>query len=1044
MSSPTEEQKLAINEIGKNIIVSAGAGSGKTYVLKERVLKELKEKKSIDKFVILTFTNAAAAEMKVRIRKIIMKNKEVHNQLPLIDSAYITTFDSYAQSIVKKYNYLLNISKNFSIIDKTIVDIELTRLIDEILERNYQNPSDDFKVFINNYCFKNDKGLKKYIIDLYHDLCKFDDKKEFLNTYMDKYYSDEYIKAILKDYNEIYLTLKTTLLEELQELIDHTLDSNASAKNTIAYNTVESARNWEEFNDALNSIKLASANEGVYDEDFIPLKNHISDIISAIKKKRYETDTIARDNYYKTQSSLKVLIDILLELDERITEFKDAHNGYEFHDIANKAIELVAKHEDIRKEIRDEIDEIMIDEYQDTNDIQEKFINYINNDNVFMVGDIKQSIYRFRNANPYIFKSKYDKYVKSEDYKDGNPGVRIDLTSNFRSRKEVIDNINEFFSKIMTNNIGGANYKDDHIMTAKNEDYNSLLIDKYDFNMELLNYEYDGNQPQKDEIEAFIMAKDIKKKIKENKKAVHEVDDKLEFEDISWKHFAVLIDKSKNFDLIKKVFEYEGIPCTIEQDISIKEDDELFILKNLVNLIIHVYEDNLDADFIHSYLSVGRSYVYRMTDNELFDIYNNNSYKETDLYHKAYEISKVINSLSNKEILVRIIDDFDITNKVIEVGDIQNRTYKLEYFVKRFEELNDFGMDIYSLNDYFNQILDSKDDITVNIKDEDSDAVRIMTIHHSKGLEFNYVYLPYLNSDFIFDAPNINRKYGIISQYVENDLVKKPVTSLLIGHNERKEIISEKIRLLYVAITRAKEKFILINSYNKKEPVDVLTEDNLLECTNYTDIITLLKGYFDKYRRDINLNDLGISNAYKSTKSFNYKEAINKNNTIIDVKPIEYDSVLLDNKHFSKPMTSLMTQQLRDTLDMGTYMHYVFEITNFNPLNVDTIAVSDEVKEKVKNFLNEEPGKNIINAKRVFKEHEIRFTKDDSLYHGFIDLLVEYDDHFDIIDYKLSNTSSEEYVKQLNGYKDYVEEKYHKKTNIYLYSINKGKFFPIN
>ena len=1047
MNKPTEEQKNAIDVKNNNVIVSAGAGSGKTFVLKERVLRILKDndKPKITDLVILTFTKNAAAEMKERIRKIINEDDEVNDQASLVDSAYITTFDSYAQSIVKKYNYELNMSKDFGIIDENIVSTELKRIIDDIFERNYNNPSDDFKTMIYSTCYKDDDLFRKDILNIYKSLGKLSDKNEFLTTYIDKYYSEDYINKTIDEYTDYIFDKKDKLVVYLQELLELTLKQDAKETNEKVYNDIYGASTLDELKEVID-FKTAGAYKGWYDGDVSGLK----DCITSIQKKLIgllkwsKKDMI--DNYLATKIPTKELINILIELDNRISEFKDKHNSYEFSDIALKAIDLVKNHKTISEELKNSIKEIMIDEYQDTNDIQEEFVKYIQNKNVYMVGDVKQSIYRFRNANPYIFKDKYDNY--STNLKDiSASGIRIDMTNNFRSRDEVISNINDIFSSLMSNDMGGADYKKSHKMNHGQKKYDELVYPDSNFNLEVLNYnKNDLTMFKPAVIEAFIMAKDIKERIKNKKSAVHEVNKKMVFEPISYKDFCILVDKSANFELIKKVFEYEGIPSIIDKNISIKEDDEVFILKNLITLLISINNKTYDYDFKHAYMSVARSYIWDIKDQELYDIYTNNTYSDTPLFKKLEELSKMINGLSNREILTTLIDEFDIINKLVLVGDIKDRTNKLEFFVNNATNLNKFGYDIYSLKDYFDQVIDGDEKIEMESSSTTDDAVKIMTIHGSKGLEFNYVYLPYLYSRFK-NNKNTNPMsidYGIFLPYYRNEITGKTYLNRLDEIKEEKENMSEKIRLLYVAITRAKEQFIMINNYNENvSSIINPSTDDILNCNSYRDMISLLNNYFNKYTRTIDITKLGITDAYNEVKETDYKSNIDTCNKNITVNEIEYPSILLDNKHFSKPLTKLIDRKLHDTLNMGTYMHYVFEVTKFNPLNVDSLDVSDEIKDKVKKFFNHDISKNIKDAK-VYKEHEIRFMKDGSIYHGFIDLLVEYPDHFDIIDYKLSNLDSEEYVIQLNGYKDYIEEKYHKPTNIYLYSINKDIFKKLN
>ena len=222
MPSWTKEQLEAINEEGKNIIVSAGAGSGKTAVLSERVIKKL-EKTDINKLLILTFTKEAANEMKERIRKKIKKNESLKKQLDLIDSAYITTFDSYALSLVKKYYYLLNISPNIGIIDASIINIKKEEYIDEIFDKLYEEKNILFEKIIKDFCIKDDKDIKRYIIELNNKLDLKLNKEEYLNNYMKNYFSEETINKNIEKYvNLIKEKIKeiNNLLYDIQILVE--------------------------------------------------------------------------------------------------------------------------------------------------------------------------------------------------------------------------------------------------------------------------------------------------------------------------------------------------------------------------------------------------------------------------------------------------------------------------------------------------------------------------------------------------------------------------------------------------------------------------------------------------------------------------------------------------------------------------------------------------------------------------------------------------------------------------------------------------------
>ena len=1031
MSSPTLEQKEAIEKSGKNIIVSAGAGSGKTFVLKERVLRNVRDNTSIDNLIILTFTKNAASEMKDRIRKI-LKNNNLEDA-KYVDSAYITTFDSFAGSLVRKYNYLLNISKDFNVIDDSIIEIELNNILDNIFENRYKNKDNRFVNLINNLCYKSDNSLKKDIITIYKSLDNIIDKINFLNTYINKFYNEDYINNMLNKY-------ENNIFDKVNELIElyNLANEYALKEETIEFNDniileLSNISSLDELIDNYSNLKLKKNFGGkVYDVEYKVIKERIDEVDEYLNDYLIYYKDDLKKQYLSTKENVEELIDILLELDNKINSFKKEHNSYNFSDIAFMAIKLVKDYEFVRNEIKNNTYEIMIDEYQDTNDIQEEFISYIANNNVYMVGDVKQSIYGFRNANPYIFKNKYDSYSNNID------GYKIDLTSNFRSRKEVINNINNIFSKIMFDNIGGADYKKSHIMNFGKTIYNDLESNM-DYNLDLLNYTYDKDKYReytKDELEAFIIVNDIKNKMNSNLTSVHEVNGKDIKVPISYKDFCILVDKSKNFELLKSILESSGIPASIDKDLSIKEDDEIYILKNLITLLISIHDNLLDEKFIHAFMSIKRSYIDKTNDNEIYDIIKNKTFKNTDLYKDLESISNIMDGLSNKEILYLLIDKFDIINKTITVGDIDSRISRLEYFINECDSLNKFGMDIYTMKDFFDNLLNSDNDIKMGNTSADIDAVKIMTIHGSKGLEFNYVYMPYLYTSF--KGKNIgdlvfDKNFGLIIPF-NDDGIDKTFMYKLYKQESLKENISEKIRLFYVAITRAKEKFTMITEFNDKlVNNDIIDEYDLLKCNSYKDIITLLKDDLSRYTKIIDLDNIYKSKNYLSIKEYNYKDNIRKTDEILITNNLTINNKVLESNHFSKELSSIIDKDLRYILDMGTYMHNVFEVYDFKT-NINDLNIDNNIKEKINNFLNHNEFKNIKNGK-IYKEHEFKFIKNNKTYHGIIDLLVEYDNYFDIIDYKYSNIDSKEYVNQLKGYKDYIENTYNKPCNCYLYSI---------
>ena len=417
----TDEQLEAINKEGCNIIVSAGAGSGKTAVLTERVITKIKKGVSIDNLLILTFTKAAAGEMKERIRKAIQKENMVE-QLKLLDCAYITTFDSFALSVVKKYHYLINVSPNINIGNENIFLIEKNNILDDIFEGLYKIRDPKFLKMINDLCVKDDLEIRKYILNIRQKLDMKVDSSAYLENYINDYYNDTNISKIVQEYINLIVD-KIKLLSDTLLDLSYYVDGDFYTKMNDALAPLINSSTYQEIKTNIN-VKLPRLPQGS-EEIVKEKKEEINNIIKEIKDlTMYQDEEEIKNNLYQTKDYAEIIVKILIELDSKIKEFKNANDIYEFNDIALLSIKILKEYPEVCHELKEKFNEILVDEYQDTSDIQETFINLIANNNVYMVGDVKQSIYRFRNANPYIFKNKYDSFSKHID------GEKIDLNKN--------------------------------------------------------------------------------------------------------------------------------------------------------------------------------------------------------------------------------------------------------------------------------------------------------------------------------------------------------------------------------------------------------------------------------------------------------------------------------------------------------------------------------------------------------------------------------------------------------------------------------------
>ncbi len=1027
----TDEQLNAINKIGTNIIVSAGAGSGKTAVLTQRVITKLQSGIHVNELLILTFTNNAASEMKERIKKEIISSENLKEELKYIDSASITTFDAFALSLIKKYYYYLNLNKDISIIDASIISLKRKEFLDQIFNDLYKNKNSEFIDFITTFGNKNDIEIKNMILKIEQKSDLLIDKEEYLNNYIDTYYNKDNIDSLFQKYLDV-LFKRISYLKDCLDNLSYHVDGDYYSK---LQNLLLPLFNANDYISILNNleIKLPNLPRNSSDEAKY-FKEQIKKIIDEIKLFVIDNSDDLIQELYKTKNHAQVIINILKELNFKIFAYKCEKNSFEFNDISKFVIKLIENFPEVLEDLKNSYKEIMIDEYQDTSDIQEKFISLIENNNIYMVGDIKQSIYRFRDANPYIFKQKYDLY------KNGLKGYKIDLNKNFRSRGEVLENINLIFNRIMDDEMGNANYIEEHQMIFGNSSYNEEGKTSYNNNLEILNYSSD-NKFSKDEIEAFLIANDIQKKIKEK----HLIFKEGKLKTCTFSDFCILMDRTSSFDIYKKVFDYLKIPLTVYKDENILHNNETYLIKNIISLILRIKNKLFDSNFKLFYTSIARSYLFNISDEEIFLVINSNNFYKTDIYLKCKEISKNLDYMSNKELVEIIIDRFDFYIKMISAGNINHRSIVLDNLLEKMTQLNKVGITIYDLESYFDFLIENNEEIKIVAIINNSNSVTITNIHKSKGLEYNICYYSGLYKRFnlrdSFEKILFSKDYGLIIP-TNNSGLKNTFVYTLFKEKYIEEEISEKIRLFYVSLTRCKEKMIFLTSFEDNKIIINNSAGlvNYLIRINYrsfNDIILSIYNSIEKYITNIELPN--ITNDYKFKKE--YTNASNDFEEKIIVNEINFNSEIIANTQFSKSNIKLFSTEEKNNINLGNKIHYILENIDF--INPDLSKLSDYEKDIVMSFLNHHVLRDKTQAK-IIKEYEFINPSTTKIEKGIIDLLLVYKDHIDIIDYKLKYTDDENYLKQLNGYKLYLRQISNKKINIYLYSLLDKKLIKLD
>nr|MCR5786343.1 UvrD-helicase domain-containing protein [Acholeplasmatales bacterium] len=728
--------------------------------------------------------------------------------------------------------------------------------------------------------------------------------------------------------------------------------------------------------------------------------------------------------------------------------------------IARMSIQLLENNKDICEEVKNQYKEILIDEYQDTSDMQEKFMSLISHDNLFMVGDIKQSIYRFRHANPNNFKEKYDTYdklyeednehqgkVKNKliDFKNAK-GLRIDMTQNFRSRSEVLNNINNMFSVIMTQDHGDARFEESHQMI-----YGGLYTEKEanrDYNMKILNYDKkEASSFNNDEIEAFIVAQDILKRIKNKQTVQYNIDkDTKGLRPIEFKDFCIICDRSKEFKTLEAVLQHFNIPVSINKNEDVTESSLLSTVFSIIKGISLTYllhnEVKNNASYWHAVLSIYRSFLLKdkYSDNYTFDIVMSKNL-DNEVSIKLKELANLIDEYSNTQIYNTALESFNFFKELNKVGSINKSMHEVEYIFNMIESLSKMGYHFTTISDYIDDTLNSDSNLNYSLDHSDDPGVKIMNIHKSKGLEFAVCY--FLDLDHGPNLEDCKHDYGFDSDYAiylpafvkddNSEGLRKTAQAILNNYYSEKATLSERIRLFYVALTRAKEEMVLV--YPKIELNELKLMPN--KITKFSELINMYRLSSGYPTIDVDIKTINLTHDYMD----NNKEINIKDNGPYSYKTYSFDSNVVETSHISKTINEITDESTRFILEYGSKFHEVMESIDFK--NPDLSKIDLEFKDKVTDILNNDLMKNISKA-NTYHEHEFVFEDNNVKYHGIIDLLAVYDDHVDIIDYKLSNAEHEEYKRQLAIYKEYVKRHTDLPINCYLLSLNQNKIKKVD
>ena len=580
----------------------------------------------------------------------------------------------------------------------------------------------------------------------------------------------------------------------------------------------------------------------------------------------------------------------------------------------------------------------------------------------------------------------------------------------------------------MIPDLGGVDYEDHHAMIYGNHVYDELGENDQDHHLEIFQYQNTDKEFSNTEIEAFFIAKDILDKI-EHQYLVYDFD-LGHNRSVTYQDFCIILDRGTYMPLYKKIFETFHIPLEIYKDSNLTEGEDILVMQNIIQLVLAIYHEQFDGNMRYYFVSIARSFLGNREDEDIFNDLESNLMYQTDIYLKAGEIAKSIDHLTPSLLLERIIQDYDYYQKLILKGNIKDAMMRIDYLLDLASSMESIGYTIEDFLDYLNQMIDTKTEIRYKEGKSTSNSVKIMNIHKSKGLEFPVCYFAGIDQKFnLRDLQNrflVDATYGILTPFYQEG-IGTLFTKELIKNKYMEEEIAEKIRLFYVALTRAKEKMIMVmpaflSQHMVKTRIDYLTG---MKYRSFYDFLTSISLNLSKYVKTICLEDLSLSKDYEFGVK---KEAFRlSSDQKMEFRDLEVNAQLIQTEHASKTIQSVIDYQEAKTLEYGTKIHEMLEETDFKHVK----NPNSYVKHLLDTF-------DFLSA-NIYQELEFMFMKDQEEYHGIIDLMLEYEDEIKIIDYKLKNIEDDAYQKQLSVYYEYIRSVSDKKISLYLYSIMDNK-----
>lgn len=1080
----TKAQQKVIDTRGKNLLVSAAAGSGKTAVLVERIISMISEGDNpmdIDNLLVVTFTKAAAAQMRDRIGKALDKrlinepnNTHLQKQVSLLQSAHITTIHSFCLNVLRNYFHHIDLDPSFRIAEESEITLMKSDIMSEVLERWYEEGREDFHQLIESYSrSKSDIPIEELVLSLYNFAMSNPWPEDWLESIGKSYILDsvddmnestwmrellDYIAVVINDLkgkievakeicNEedgpsAYLTALVSDSDMLTRLLSmDSYEEYAASLPNISYTRLSSKRQNEVPEAKKNRVK------GLRND----MKNGIKDLVASfffqpVQDMLYDMQEVAR--------VIEVLSELTKDFMKAFLAKKEEKNLIDFNDLEHLTLRVLIEREDgeiaptrAALELSEQFNEILIDEYQDSNLVQETILRaisreYIGESNRFMVGDVKQSIYKFRQAMPELFLEKYKSYGTFEKDEDGstNTNQRIDLDKNFRSRKTILDFVNLIFEQIMTEPIGGIHYDAaaslkygelyEELIPNKGDELPSETWDRISKDVELILVTEEELSIDK---EGSTIDDDI---LGEDKEASADIEDKSPDEILG------LFDEEEEIQYSKKELEARAIAKRIKELIDPKkgllildrDEDGNYIHRpvKLMDIVIllrtmtgwsDVFVNTLIQEGIPAYADTGTGYfqtvevmtilnMLRIIDNPRQDIpftgvlysklggisteelthirlieRNKTMYRACLIYAqegsneelrgKVKGFLDMLHSLRNMikytpihELIQEILDMTGYAYYVMAMPRGDRRKANIDMLISL---AIGFEKGSYSSLFHFIRYIEKLQKYDVdygeaNTSGEQEDTVRIMSIHKSKGLEFPVVFVGGLNKQFnkqdqrskiLFDVD-----YGVGSDYIdlENRTKVQTVLKKVIQKKTQIDNLGEELRVLYVAMTRAKEKLIMTGYLKSIEDMDKQRNFSFYELLSVKSYLELVLPAMNNALTDF------MKVKLLSKKDIIFEEIVKQKFMQHDYKEIE--SVIIDCNR---------NTDTKKEIEKRLFFEYPYEHeTGFR------VKLSVSELKKLGQFVDDEDSEQLYGNIDNSLDKQVKYINDDSYVPNFI------------------------------------------------------------